>query len=201
MRRVPAADDVTLAVDVVQSDPESGVRAVAAAEAEARRMTLAGPVRLGTDPSADAAALRVLAEATARRIDLAWQLAADPGWPVRALTHLLPPAGCADPGGREFVASWRRSFRLGACTYRRGPDFVALRDIRPGGRQVRAVLGRQWVAAFDELVGQAVSPTGEAGRQLLDELVAIQFALRLDARHHVVLAYRPPRWSLPATGT
>jgi hypothetical protein len=162
------------------------------AERTGRRVEVPEPVHLGVDPARDAAVLRILAEATARSVDVEWWLASVPDWPVRAVSHLRPPAGSVDRAGDGFVRDWRAAFEPGACTYRRGPDFIAVRDTRPGGR-LRAVLAGPAASTFEALVATVDSPTDAYSRQLLDELTELQFVLRLSATHHAILPYRLPR--------
>jgi hypothetical protein len=189
---------VTVNTDELLADPGYAARVVAEAESGSRSLTLLGPVRLGADPALDAVALRLLAEATAGHVDLRWRLGGEPPWTLRTVVHLRPPTGAADAAGRRFAVRWGELFRFGLCTYRRGPGFVALRDVRPDGRRVRTVADGRWAAAFETLLSTPVCPTGDAAsRQLLDELLTAGLALRLGAGRHAVLPFRLRRWPIP----
>jgi hypothetical protein len=194
--RRPAAG--TVHTDELLADPNHAVRAVAQAESEARALTLLGPLRLGTDPDLDVVALRLLAEATAGNVHLHWELAGEPPWRLRTVVHLQPPAGATDAAGRRFATRWAEAFRFGLCTYRRGPDFVALRDIRPDGARLRTVAAGRWATAFETLLSTPTCPVGDAtSGQLLDELVGAGLALRLGAGRHALLPFQLRRWPIP----
>jgi Family of unknown function (DUF5825) len=192
--RRPAA--VTVHADELMADPSHAVRLVA--EAGARSLTLLGPVRLGTDPDLDVVVLRLLAEATAGQVDLRWELGGEPPWPLRTVVHLRPPTGAANAAGRRFATRWGELFRFGLCTYRRGPDFIAVRDVRPDGERLRTVADGRWATAFETLLSTPTCPAGEAAsRQLLDELFTAGLALRLGAGRHALLPFRLRRWPIP----
>jgi Family of unknown function (DUF5825) len=194
--RRPAA--VTVHIDELLADPSHAVRVVAGAESGSRSLTLLDPIRLGTDPDLDVVALRLLTEATAGQVDLHWDLAGEPPWPLRTMVHLHPPAGAANAAGRRFAARWGEQFRFGLCTYRRGPGFVALRDIRPDGARLRTVADGRWATAFETLLSTPTCPAGDAAAgRLLDELLTAGLALRLGAGRHALLPFRLRRWPIP----
>jgi len=174
-------------------DPERTVRA---AERGGLGLTIAEPLDLGAEHIADGA-LRLLGEATSRFVDLRWELRGEPPWPLRTLVHLCPPAHAADAAGRRFAQRWREEHRFGQCTYRRGPGFVAVRDVRPDGTRQRALLDDPWVDTFDALVSDATQPVDPAGVQLLGELVDAGLAVRLGVGKHAVLPYRMRRHPIP----
>jgi hypothetical protein len=190
--------DRTVNTDELLADPGHATQVMAEAASGSRSLTLLGPIRLGTDPDLDVVALRLLAEATAGHVDLQWRLGGEPPWPLRTVVHLRPPTGAADAAGRRFAMRWGESFRFGLCTYRRGPGFVALRDVRPDGTRLRTVADGRWAAAFETLLSTPTCPTGDAeSRQLLGELLTAGLALRLGAGRHVVLPFRLHRWPIP----
>lgn len=177
------------------ADPERAARAVERAEARAVPLLLPDAVRFGTGPAEDAAVLRLLAAATAGHVDVRWRLAGTPPWPERTLVHLRPPTGAADDAGERYAGPWRAGHRFGLCTYRRGPGFVALRDVRPGATRVRATVGGPWIPEFDALLSGTARPGGE----LLDALLAAGLVLPLDTDRYVLLPYRLRRWPVPYT--
>jgi hypothetical protein len=156
-----------------------------------QRLRLAGPLELDTRNSL--AALRVLTEATARLVRLDWTLAGEPPWPVRMLVHLVPPNLGTDPAARRYADRWRQDHRFGLCTYRLGPGFVRMRDVRPGGPPRRILITGPFAGTFAALTtGDSDERTG----QLVDELVDAGLALRLGDSVHV-LPTRLRRWPTP----
>lgn len=185
----------TMAVDLddVLADPD---RLLTTAEDTVRELEVRQPVRLGVDPTFDARWLRFLGMATMRYQPPRWRLTGELPWPVRTVVHYAPPTA-ADAACAESVDQWRAQHGVALCTYRCGPGFVALRDRRPGGQSIRAMLAEKWVEPFHDLLDRPADTA--ATRQLLEELSAVGLALRLDAGQHVVLAQRLSRWPVPFT--
>jgi hypothetical protein len=171
---------------------------VGLAIARSQRLKVSVPLRLGTDPSRDLAALRFLTEAAVQMADLTWTLSGAPPWPVRTLVHLPPPGDGADPIAQRYAAQWRREHRYGLCTYRVGPGFVRIRDVRPGGPHLRVVVDGPWADVFGFLVTEDAEVIDGPGRQLQDELVAAGLALAVGTVTHV-LPCRLRRWPIPYT--
>lgn len=71
-----------------------------------------------------------LRDRTGRGESVTWRLEtlADLDLDPDLLCHLVPPAGCTDPGVR---ARWHRVHRFGLLYYRSAPGFVAIYDSRP----------------------------------------------------------------------
>lgn len=171
-------------------------RAVARADTVAQRLRPTAPLRFGIDLATDAAALRLLTESISRQVTVEWELAGALPWPIRTVVHLPPPSGAADAIARTYADQWRELHRFGLCMYRRGPGFVRIRDLRPGGRHQRVVADGPWAATFESLAaGTADATTGPAQR-LLGELVDAGLAIRLGDGYHV-LPFRPRRWPVP----
>jgi hypothetical protein len=179
-------------------DLDRGRGSIGAAVARSQRLELSSPLRLGTDSSRDLAALRFLTKAAVHMAGLSWTLAVEPPWPVRTLVHLPPPGDGADPIARKYAAQWRRDHRYGLCTYRRGPGFVRIRDVRPGGPHLRVTVDDPWADVFGTLVAAAADVADGPGRQLLDELVAAGLAVAVGTVTHV-LPFRLRRWPIPYT--
>lgn len=185
-------DVVTVDLDAVLDEPAAAEQLLTDVEAAAQRLAVRQPVQLGVDPAFDAAWLRFLNAATRRwYLPLSWSLVGELPWPVRTVVHMRPPESAA----AAVVAQWREEFSVALCTFRLGPDFVAIRDRRPGGTAIRAHLAGRWVAPFHSLLAGNVNTDDD--RQLLAELTAAGLALRLDERRHVVLAQRLSRWPVP----
>jgi Family of unknown function (DUF5825) len=175
---------------------ESGAEVAAKAERASQRLRVAAPLRLGLDPAADAAALRLLTEAISRQVPVEWELATEPPWPIRTLVHLPPPGEAADPAARRYADQWRGLHRFGLCTYRRGPGFIRIRDLRPGGPHSRVVVDGPWAERFEALAAATADITAAPFRPLLEELLGAGLAIRLGERYHV-LPFRPRRWPVP----
>jgi hypothetical protein len=175
---------------------ELGAEVVAKAERASQRLRFAAPLRLGIDPAADAAALRLFTEAISRQVQVEWELATEPPWPVRTVVHLPPPGDGADPAARRYADQWRGFHRFGLCTYRRGPGFIRIRDLRPGGPHSRVIVDGSWAERFEALASATADATAAPLRQLLDELIGAGLAIGLGDRYHV-LPFRPRRWPVP----
>lgn len=186
-------DTMSVDLDDVLADPE---RSLTAAEETVRDLEVRQPVRLGVDPTFDVRWLRFLGMATMRYLPLRWRLTGELPWPVRTVVHYAPPTA-ADAVSVAGVHQWRAQHGVALCSYRCGPGFVALRDRRPGGQSIRAVLTDRWVEPFHNLLDRPADSADT--HQLLDELTAAGLALRLDTDHHVVLAQRLSRWPVPFT--
>jgi hypothetical protein len=192
-------DTVTVTLGDLPADPATGRSALCAAERTRRRVALTGAARFGADPAADVALLRFLSEATSRLTDLSWTLGGVPPWPVRTLVHLLPPDHDTGGATAEFAGRWREGHRFGLCAYRRGPGFVRVRDVRPGGPHRSILVDGSWAALFDALAGDAVTPPDDRSRQLIEELAGAGLAVRLGEFHHL-LPFHRRRAPIPASG-
>lgn len=188
-----APETLTLAVESLLADPAAGPETVALADGMTQRLCLAGSLDLAGDPRDVLAALRFLTEATARLVPLEWTLAGEPLWPVRTLVHLAPPSGGSDPAARRYAKLWQRDHDFGLCTFRRGPGFVRMRDVRPGGPPRRIMITEPWIGTFDALLSGG---SDDRTDQLVDELVGNGLALRLGGSVHV-LPTRLRRWPTP----
>lgn len=160
---------------------------IAAVVAYGQRLVLAEPFRFGGDD--DRRMFTLLATASAHLIDVEWELSSPPPWPVRTLVHLPPPRS-----GIGYADHWRASHRFGLCTYRRGPGFVQIRDVRPDGDPVRVRIDGDWAEAFHMLT-TGMPASGQAGR-LLADLTDAGLAISLTGGHHV-LPTRLRRWPVP----
>jgi hypothetical protein len=147
----------------------------------------------------DVTILRFLSEATGRLVDLDWTLADAPPWPVRTVLHLIPPAHDTGRAAAEFADGWRAYHRFGLCVYRRGPDFVRVRDIRPGGPHHDILIEGPWAGIFDTLAADMASPADGRSQQLIAELADAGLALRLGPVHHLLPIHRR-RAPIPSSG-
>ena len=184
-------ETVELDVGRIDADPGAALRFVAELAGRAQRLRLPEPFAFGVSARRDATMVRLLAAAAAAFVPVDWTLR-EPlpdTVPERALCHLPPPRN-------ELGRHWRAAHDVGLCTYRYGPGFVLIHDIRPGGPINRVHVEAGWVDTFRTLAGTDRPPAGGAAADLIDQLAAHQLALRLDDRYAVVLPYhadrRPP---------
>ncbi|SMD24904.1 DUF5825 family protein [Kibdelosporangium aridum] len=178
--------DVTVLDTIPSNDAD-----IDTADRNCQRFRLRVPLMFGANPAQDAAALRFLVSAAERYVRVEWHLVGELPWPLHTVVHLPPPA-TADDAASDIARQWREQSGLALCTYRYGPDFVVLRDNRPGKDRFRGLLGADWVQPFRDLVARIA-----VDNRLLDELVAADLAIRLGDGEHVVLAVRLLRWPVP----
>uniref|UniRef100_UPI003F491148 DUF5825 family protein n=1 Tax=Actinomadura sp. CA-154981 TaxID=3240037 RepID=UPI003F491148 len=184
----------TLPADHALTDPAIIGELVDTARADAQQLRLIRPARLGADPATDAALLGLLTEAAGQMVHLHWVLDGEQPWPLRTVVHLPPPAAAAE--NSAFVTRWQRSHRLGQCTYRRGPDFVLIRDVRPEGPHRRVLIEAEWAHAFTTLL-DGRPPAEPSTKNLLDGLIAADLAIPLAATIHHILPIRLHKWPIP----
>lgn len=171
-----------------------------------------GEVLLGAEDAAGSLAfLRFLRDSLSHGLRVRWDGRLGMGLPVRAISHLPPPAGGATLALNPAVAAWRRRFTYGRCYWRSGPGFAQVSDSRAG----RA--GASWTLAdpltvdlFTRLMRPlAVADCGEgpAVERALADLCGREIVLRLGDRllslpyrlRHWPVMYRPDRDDLRAT--
>ncbi|MDQ7809109.1 DUF5825 family protein [Amycolatopsis sp. A133] len=156
-------------------------RAVAAGQS----LALAEPIRFGPDARRDAMLLRLLSVAAGHLLPVGWALSGRLPFSVRQVVHLPPPRPSADAA----VTSWRREHQAGLCTYRFGPGFVSITDLRPGGHRSSITVPGEWVPAFT-----ALADDGKADTTLFASLAAADLAVRTGPHDAVLLPCRPRRW-------
>jgi hypothetical protein len=156
------------------------------------------PLVFGRSVAADLELLRCLREATGHTPGLSWRLAGRPRVPIRTHVHLTPPTDGVDPAAREYAARWRAQYHYGSFYYRQGPDFITVRDVRPGGDASRLVI-RSGAADFRSMVdAHAVDDLTVAQREMVPTAVDAGLVLVADGAL-VVLPYRLRRWPVPAS--
>jgi hypothetical protein len=160
---------------------------IVAVVAYGQRLVVTEPFCFGGND--DGRMLTLLATASAHLVDVDWELSSPPPWPVRTLVHLPPPRS-----GIGYADQWRASYRFGLCTYRRGPGFVQIRDVRPDGEHLRVRIDGEWAEAFETLT-TGMSTSAKCDR-LLTDLTDTGLAVRLTDGHHM-LPTRLRRWPIP----
>jgi hypothetical protein len=177
-----AADDLDTALDVIPQ-----------LQADDQRLEFDRPVRFGGRPEFDTAVLRILGAAAAAFVPVDWTLTGDLPWAVRSVLHLPPPRD----NGTVAARTWRAHFRFGLCAYRTGPGFISIHDVRPAGPKNRVIVQDEWAPTFLTLACTDLIPTDERGMTLLEQLAAIELALRVGDDRCVVLPYHAYRWPVP----
>ena len=144
---------------------------------------------LGGDAESSANWIRALREMTACALEVQWTLDPRTSIELRHLHHLTPPTGCSDAEVR-----WASEFRFGALYWRRGPNFVVVKDARREGISMLALDDPPSHAAFfDAMAGAHSGLANEPGyKELLQEGVLLNLGGRL-----ITLPYRMRHWPVP----
>jgi hypothetical protein len=181
-------------VDAARLDPAVALRA---AEDRCERLIVTGPVTTGQDVDADLRLLRFLRVATSHTLRVDWELAGRPLVAERDLLHLVPPTGGADVAGVACATAWRAGYRYGSYHYRRGPDFVTVKDIRPSGPPVHLTIDGDSAVRFRELAdAEHLADLSAAATEALADAVQFGLAVRGD-RTFLVLPWRMRIWPVP----
>lgn len=157
------------------------------------------PIPFGKKIADDLLWLRLLRDVTSHGIRLDWTLAGRPKVPLHTYVHLLPPTAGTNSEASLAATEWAAGFRYGLYYYRLGPDFVSVKDVRPG------VEGRRLTIAdgFDHFlaIARALS-SDELSDDAMDALrdaIDADLALEVDGRV-LLLPYRMRHWPVPYTG-
>ncbi|WDZ82722.1 DUF5825 family protein [Micromonospora cathayae] len=186
IRHVTLTEPVSLAVDGGGTNAgtraDTGTRAdVAAASRDAvRRLVL-------------------VRELTSHGIAVDWRLLlpAGGGADWRVFCHLYPPTGLSAvaEGDEDPLDTWRRSYYIDKCTFRRGPGFVQVRDRRSSRLNLLTVDDPAYLAVLAQVMdGAPVSDVDlDVARDFAAEGLVVQVGTML-----VWLPYRLRRWPLPS---
>jgi hypothetical protein len=147
----------------------------------------------------DFAVLRLLGAAMETGVRIDWTLGSATPHGLDCVVHLPPPARAEGNTAKETLARWRERHQVGLCSYRYGPDFIAIRDIRRAEASFRATLDEPHTTRFRALA--------EATR--VDELTGDEFMLLADLRnnglalidgaHFLLSPYRVRTFPIPCT--
>ena len=134
--RREAADDREVHLHLLSAEPRRWPSDEEVRELVAGRVALVeavGEIRLGEEtPDTSLDFLRFLRDALSHGLRVRWHGRFGAGLPVRAVSHLIPPAGGASLALNPAVAAWRQRFTYGRCYWRAGPGFVQVSDARAG---------------------------------------------------------------------
>ncbi|MGF7237796.1 MAG: DUF5825 family protein, partial [Frankia sp.] len=128
----------------------------------ARYVRLITTVELDSEDPNVVTALSLVRELTSYGIAVDWKinLGAEPGrWLL--LSHLYPPRLIvAASSGDAELETWRNTYHLAKFGYRRGPNFIQIRDYRTGTLKRHVIRIRDHDESFSQLL------TGVAGTSL-----------------------------------
>lgn len=166
-----------------------------------RTLSLAGTQAIGDgDAKGALELLRFLRDAGSWGLQVRWTLRLGATVEALSLAHLEPPTDAegVSPG---TLARWRAGHRYGLCYYRRGPDFILVKDVRDSERPAYFVLDEDpLVEAFTTLLTpQRVTALQPELLDALSELRAERLVLQLD-EWAVVLPSRVRIWPIPYAG-
>jgi hypothetical protein len=185
-------------MDLIEQHDDT-VPALAAAAPEAggpalgRPARVAVPVRFGESADADVEQLRILRDLTGRTVRVHWSMIGRPLFDPRTYVHLVPPGEGSDP----VVRRWAGEYRYGTFYYRQGPDFVVVKDVRPGGDHARFTVEGDDAEQFRRLAGEStLADLSPASLAALDDAVGMGLAIRGEQRF-LLLPYRLRRWPVP----
>ncbi|MEU4569795.1 DUF5825 family protein [Micromonospora sp. NPDC023956] len=150
----------------------------------------------GRSPAEDLDLLRYLREVTSHAVRLRWRLAGRPCFPLHTHVHLVAPSGGVDADSAAHAAAWTAGYRYGSFFYRRGPGFVAIKDVRPESEDARLTIdeGAEHFLAMAE--ARTVDDLAPQARDLVDTVAEAGLLLRVDQRL-LVLPYRLRHWPVP----
>jgi len=161
------------------------------------RVVVDAPVPVGRDLDEDLRLLRFLREATRRTLRVEWTMGGRPLVEQRDLIHLVPPVDGDGPDAAACAAQWRADYRYGLYYYRNGPDFVTVKDVRPGGETVFLTIDGDSAAQFRAIAEATTADQLDAeGLSALADAVDYGLALRGE-RAVLMLPYRMRRWPVP----
>jgi len=164
-------------------------------------MSIAGIQLIGAlEARASVNLIRFLRDAASWDLRVRWVAQFDAAVDPLALAHLEPPTRVA---GRptEAVSRWRNAHRYGLFYWRRGPDFVLIKDVRDAEKPVYLVIDDPPVLeAFTTLVDPCrLSMMPKVLQEAAEELLAERLILRLED-WAVVLPMRVRIWPIPYAG-
>jgi Family of unknown function (DUF5825) len=152
-------------------------------------------------PEATLALVRLLREAAADGIPIAWHGEVAPSIDVSLLVHLPPPERTGTGTGDDHAAivAWRERYRPGLCYFRLGPGFAFMKDVRDVEASARFQVNlAQAPRAIERLEAVAtVDHLDAATTAVLEDLEAERLVLRL-GELVTILPYRMRRWPVPS---
>jgi hypothetical protein len=164
-----------------------------------RRVAFSTPVDLAGDMDERTLvwAMVLLRELTSWGVVVDWRLR--PGaytdiW--HGFNHLYPPAELiGQPDSADVLSTWRETFYLCKCIFRRGPGFIEVRDRRNGSLSRFVVDDPTYLAVIESLIGGAA--VADLPADILADFVAEGLAGQAGELAWW-LPYRVRRWPWPS---
>jgi hypothetical protein len=161
-----------------------------------RDVVLDTALAFGRSAEEDLDLLRYLRDATGHGVRLRWRLDGVPVLPMRTHVHLVPPVDGVDAASAAYADRWAAGYRYGLYYFRRGPDFVVVKDVRPEGEPARLTIDEGAEHFLAMARAQTVDELDPAARDLLDQVAAAGLLIRAGDRL-LVLPYRLRHWPVP----
>lgn len=161
-----------------------------------RDVVLDTALAFGRSPEEDLDLLRYLRDATGHGVRLRWRLDGVPVLPLRSHVHLVPPVEGVDAASAAYADRWTADYRYGLYYFRRGSDFVLIKDVRPDGDPARLTIDEGAEHFLAMARAQTVEELDVPARDLLDTVAAAGLLIRAGDRL-LVLPYRLRHWPVP----
>jgi len=182
--------------ETVLADLTKPAATVAGARRLGQVVTIADPVRFGGGAD-DFAVLRLLGAAMEAGVRMDWTLGSATPLRLDDVVHLPPPARAEGRVAKATLVRWRERHQVGLCSYRYGPDFVAIRDIRRAEASFRATLDEPHTTRFRALAAAArVDELTGDDLMLLSDLRDNGLAF-IDGAHFLLSPYRVRTFPIP----
>lgn len=185
--------------ETIPADLANPATTVADAVRLGQRITIIDPVRFH-GKAANFAVLRLLGAAMEVGLRTDWTLDSVSSFDLDDLdnfAHWPPPTRALTRMAQHVLEQWQERHRPGLCSYRYGPDFVAIKDVRRSNASFRATLDEPYVARFRALTAATrVDELSSDESALLAELRAHGLAL-IDGTHFLLSPYRIRTFPIP----
>jgi hypothetical protein len=166
-----------------------------------REIALAGIQEIGAHKAETTVAfIRFLRDAASWDVRVRWNGRFSETVDPLSLVHLDPPAD-VDGAAGAALTQWKESHRYGLFYWRRGPDFVIVKDVRQAEEPAYFLLDDPPVLSAFMMLTQPsrISTMPESLQDATEELSAERLVLRLDD-WAVVLPMRVRIWPIPYAG-
>lgn len=159
-------------------------------------VTAEAPLVFGRSAADDLDLLYLLREVTSHAVRLRWTLVGLPCFHLRTHVHLVPPSGGLGAEAASYAREWASGYRYGSYYYRKGPDFVTVKDVRPGGGPLRMTIGDGAAHFLAMARARAESDLADDSTALLGTAEQAGLLIR-DSDRLLVLPYRMRHWPVP----
>lgn len=132
--------------------------------------------------------LRFLRDCTSFGIRIKWKTIISPNIPLENLFHLYPPS-YAFQVSEETHERWKKTFEYGNLYFRKGPDFMTIKDKRISKSPLNFTIGDKTI---QRTISKIITPTGNLA--LVDSELA---AVSLLEEHKLVMTHENTSMFLP----